>query len=469
MPVLARRLLPSLFCSVLLLSGCSGDENTSDENGQPTASDTPVIQGPVGASDNGRFALTSATETVTVLEGGDAVAIDLNLTRRAGFDGAVTLAAGTPVAADGAALSWSFSDERLSANESASRLQVTLAIGARPLQPEQRALRISATDGSGTPVELDLTLQVQPTAAPDIYLLIGQSNMVGFSLSDARQALPGEPDAPDPRIRQLNPTGNDPGNFVDPIDFTDDSIVADPTLTIALDPLHDGFNPATDSKGGQFIGAGLSFAKAALDDTTADIVLVPAAWSDTGFCARSTNLLPGVGWLPRPLADPAFAGTLLHDRAIARANLAIEQSGGVLRGLLWHQGEADVGDPTCAAAYADNLAAMVASLRTNIDADARGPAARGAAADIPFVVGTMSMGSDARGSQVPFGAAKQQVDAAHRNVALAIPSSAVVNNDDLVPPAFPCGQSSCIHFGAAALREMGARYYDQLRQVITTP
>ena len=106
---------------------------------------------------------------------------------------------------------------------------------------------------------------------------------------------------------------------------------------------------------------------------------------------------------------------------------------------------------------------MVASMRTNIAPGARGPGARGPRAPIPFVLGTMSVGADARGSQLPFTDAKALVDAAHRNVAETVPLSAAVDADDLVPPAYPCGEGSCVHFGARALREMGERYAERLR------
>ena len=78
----------------------------------------------------------------------------------------------------------------------------------------------------------------------------------------------------------------------------------------------------------------------------------------------------------------------------------------------------------------------------------------------------MSKGGDLRDSQLPFSPAKLIVDAAHRNVATTIPMSSFVNNDDLVPPAYPCGEGTCVHFGALALRQMGIRYYDKLKGLL---
>jgi len=486
-----RTLSSTLLCSAILLGGCSGgDERTGTATGggagaqspSPPADPTPVadpsppaepsppadVVSPVVDTGNGAFALRSRADSVLLVEGGEAAAVALVLTREAGFDGTVMLAAEPASEQDGEALSWSFDNVRLEGGSNTAELRVVLGIGARPLLPQQRTLRISATDGVNAPVISELVLQVEPTSAPDVYLLVGQSNMVGFSEPGARLSGPGQPDAPDLRIQQLNPTGNDQSNFATPADFTGARIVADPPLSLALDPLHDGFNTEAQSKSGGFIGLGLSFAKAALADTTADILLVPAAWSDTGFCGRNSNLLPGLGWLAQERAEPAFAGTLLHDRAIARTDLALERSGGVLRGILWHQGEADAGDPLCASTYADNLAALVASLRGNIVPDARGIGGRGIGvdADVPFVVGTMSMGTDERGSQLPFWSEKLLVDAAHRGVGESVALAGTVNNDDLVPPAYPCGEGSCVHFGATALREMGARYYRVMRGLL---
>jgi len=50
-------------------------------------------------------------------------------------------------------------------------------------------------------------------------------------------------------------------------------------------------------------------------------------------------------------------------------------------------------------------------------------------------------------------------------IANRVPFAAFVNNDDLVPPAYPCGNGSCVHFGAAAYREMGRRYAEQLQEI----
>lgn len=473
---------PSLCVAIaaVLLAACGGEsvpEEPADGGGDPT-----VGSGGDGGPDSGAppdvvvpepepddIALGLPAGAQALLEGGDPIRLPVALARGAGADAAVTLAVEAADGADAEELSWRLDDETLGGDEEGTVLEVSMPIAALPRQPGTRALRLIASDARGRRTEARVELALTPTSRPDVYLLAGQSNMIGSSGAGARQSAPGEADAPDPRIVQLNVTGNDTENFSSPADFTDRDAIAAPDGSLivpALDPLHDGYDVRADTKEGTAIGLGLSFAKRALERTTADIVLVPAAWSDTGFCRRDTNPLPGLGWLPEPREDAAFAGTLLHDRAIARTDLALAETGGILRGILWHQGEADSDEPECAAAYAENLAAMVASLRTNISPDARGPSARGADAEIPFVLGTMSKGLGDGGALASFSGAQATVDAAHREVAERIAHAAVVDADDLVPPAWPCGQGNCIHFGAAALRELGVRYHDRLRETL---
>jgi len=343
-------------------------------------------------------------------------------------------------------------------------LTVSLPVGRRPLTNHQRRVRISARDAAGNQsASVDVSLQILPVRAADIYLLIGQSNMVGFSRSGTRESFPGGADESLNRIRQLNTTSNNLQDYRGSNAFTDAAtITGAPRLIVAEDPLHE-LRPAFQStKSGSTIGPGLSFARTILEQTTQEVILVPAAWSGTGFCGNDHGNL---GWNSEAVIDPAFAGTQLFDRAMARLALAISESNGVFRGILWHQGEADSNDRVCSSAYQGNLEKLVSAIRSEAALDRRGSAARGADADIPFIVSTMSRGDDERGNFSVFSEFKQRVDQVHRTIASRVPYTAFVNNDDLVPPAYPCGHSSCVHFGAAAYREMGRRYAEQLQQI----
>ena len=443
--------------------GAGGASDGGDGTGSGGGGEQPAPE-PAGG-----FSLTLPNAPGALTEGGDAVVLDVGVARVAGDDRPVSLA----VEDDLGGFAWTFGSTRLEAGRSETTLSVTLPIATLPRLPGRRTLRLVATDDAGARVEGELAFDVTPTARPDIYLLAGQSNMVGSTEeAGVRQAFPGGLDEPDRRIRQLNVTNNEFSRFPTPEAYTDVNLIADPERRIveALDPLHDRNTDGDDPKSGDTIGLGLTFAKEALDHTEADIVLVPTAWSDTGFCRRASNRFDfRTGWNAVTPASSAFAGTLLHDRAIARTNLAIAETGGVLRGILWHQGEADSEDETCALAYAENLRLMVESLRSSIEPDARGPSARGRDARIPFIVGTMSKGRDPRGDYSTFSEIKSRVDAAHRDVASTIPLATFVNADDLVPPAFPCGQGECVHFGGAALRELGRRYHEALRGLFRTP
>jgi len=80
-------------------------------------------------------------------------------------------------------------------------------------------------------------------------------------------------------------------------------------------------------------------------------------------------------------------------------------------------------------------------------------------------VGTMSKGFPYN----ELNESKLIVDDVHRNISQFIPFSAVVNNDDLVPTDYPCGEGDCIHFGSRAYREMGARYYEKVVEATVGP
>ncbi len=351
----------------------------------------------------------------------------------------------------------------LSQSESGATLEVRLGVGVAPLDFHERRFILSASDGNSVQ-EARVVFDVKPIKAPDVYLLVGQSNMEGSSEMFAKNTNPGGPDELNSRIRQLNVTSNSTDVFQQDWQFTDESAnTSSPRYITAEDPLHEPRAPGRFSKEASFIGMGLSFAKAALPYTSQEIYLVPAAWSATGFCAGAAD---GLSWNAEPTPEGFLGGTLLADRALTRLNMTLRETGGVFRGILWHQGEADSNNNDCANRYAVNLQNLVARLRTDALEDARGANARGADVNIPLVVGSMSKGTDDRGSFASFGATKSVVDSVHRNIANSIVHAEFSNNDDLQPPTYPCGSGSCIHFGAAAYRIMGTRYHDALRRII---
>ncbi len=287
--------------------------------------------------------------------------------------------------------------------------------------------------------------------------------MEGYSEKGSRERYPGGKDERDERIRQLNVQPNNASFFSSDGLFTDEAAnVREPRFVVAEDPLHEPRYIEVDGKGATFVGLGLTFAKQARRMTTADVYLVPAAWGATGFCANANGNL---AWNASSTSEDFLGGTLLTDRALTRLNMTLRESGGVLRGILWHQGGGDSNNPDCARTYADNLAKLSSRLRREARADARGGSARGANAAIPFMVATQSKGDDERGRFSVFNPSKKIVDAAHRSVRDYIRYSGHVDNDDLVPPQYPCGQVSCVHFGADALREQGRRYFAVIKEI----
>jgi len=422
-----------------------------------TGGDSGATTGSTDTDNNQDYSLSVENQTINLIEGTD-LNVPVQIQRSNGHERPVGITAEGQSPADVDGLQLKLSETNIPGTQNSVTLEISSDYSAVPIQAQARPLRLRATDGTKS-TSLTLNLNLQPTDLADVYLLIGQSNMVGSSEVNAKQ-IDGD-DATVERIRQLNVTGNDQQNFKVEASFTDDNAIAaaSPRYPKAEDPLHNGYDTSNQGKSGTRIGLGLSFAKRAIENTNAsNIYLVPAAWADTGFCRRERDEFEGsLGWNVEPTLNPAFSGTLLHDRAIARTNMTLRETGGILRGILWHQGEADADSLECAEAYKQNLIDMVASMRSEIIEDPRGPSARGADANIPFVVGSMSKAAPYNVLEDP----KLIVDDVHRNIDQSVKFSSFVNSDDLIPPDYPCA-ADCIHFGSRSYRLMGARYYDQL-------
>ncbi len=444
------------------ISAINGEQTSSSIAGavEPVDEDLPTE---TLAQDGTELVLYSASGRATLQEGdANGVSIAVSLERR-GEQRAVELSLEAVGDRDALNLRHEFSSTTLNADESGSVLTLRLDISVAPLLVHERNFRIIASDGVSR-TTVPLTIDVAPSSAPDVYLLIGQSNMEGYSELGSRQAYEGGLDERNERIKQLNVQPNSRSIFFDDNLFRDEQQnISTPTFVPAEDPLHEPRFIGIDGKEATFVGLGLTFAKSALGSTTADIYLVPAAWGATGFCANANGEL---AWNASATPDESYlGGTLLADRALTRLNMTLRETGGILRGILWHQGGADSNNPDCASSYADNLSQLAARLRQEARQDGRGSQARGSEANIPFIVATQSRGDDERGEFSTFNSSKVQVDAAQRSVSQYIAHADFVNNDDLVPPQYACGQTSCVHFGAQALREQGRRYYAAMKRV----
>ncbi|HEV7402223.1 MAG TPA: sialate O-acetylesterase [Chthoniobacteraceae bacterium] len=223
--------------------------------------------------------------------------------------------------------------------------------------------------------------------APDhlrLFLLIGQSNMAGRGIVEPQDT------ETHPRIFMLT---------------------KDLQWTLAKDPLH------FDKPNIAGVGLGSEFARVlAKADPQAKIGLIPAAFGGTSIAQ----------WKP---------GGALYKDAVARAREAMKS--GTLAGILWHQGEADSA-PAKVEIYADQFAAMIAQLRTDLDAP-----------NVPLLVGEL-------GRYEP---KYQAFNEALPAVVAKVPHAALVSSEGLV------ANPDNVHFNASSLRKFGTRYAEAFLKI----
>ena len=235
--------------------------------------------------------------------------------------------------------------------------------------------------------------------ARDIYLLIGQSNMAGRGTVTEANRLPSE------RVWK----------------FTKDGRWAE-----GVEPIHFD-RPNTGA------GPGLAFARALADaDKSVEIGLIP--------CAEGGS--PLSRW--QPDGD-------LYSNAVVRARAALA-TGGRLRGILWHQGEADSWTKENASTYAARLTNMVTHLRAELNASY-----------VPFIAGEVGAHY---GVSIEKRGGKSFVALVNRQIKEAIshlPAAGWVSAEGLEPG--PDG----IHFTTESAYELGRRYAREIRRWQSVP
>jgi hypothetical protein len=175
----------------------------------------------------------------------------------------------------------------------------------------------------------------------------------------------------------------------------------------AVDPLH------WDKPAIAGVGPGRTFAKELLQLNPAmKIGLIPAAFGGTSLDE----------WKP--------AGKL-YENAVRRTREAMKS--GKLRGILWHQGEADSRSEALAKSYDERFAAMIRQFRADLGA-----------ADVPVVVGELG-----EFFQAPFAAVVNQQLAL---APLSVLHCAFVSSAGLTP------KSDHVHFDTPSQHEFGRRY-----------
>ncbi|MEO8109071.1 MAG: sialate O-acetylesterase [Ginsengibacter sp.] len=229
--------------------------------------------------------------------------------------------------------------------------------------------------------------QMKPDSNFHIYLLIGQSNMAGRGEIDAESKVL------NPQILMLDSLNN---------------------WVPATDPVHFD-KPITG------VGPAIGFAKNMLgDNKNIKIGLVPCAWGGSPISV----------WEP----DSVYMKAHPYDDAIARTKVATQQ--GVLKGVLWHQGESD-NDPVKVTAYLDKLKALINRIRTDLKIP-----------DLPFVAGEIGYFNKVNIINKVIDSLPGQVS----NTAVASASGLIDKGDKL-------------HFNTASARELGKRYAGAMKKL----
>jgi len=183
----------------------------------------------------------------------------------------------------------------------------------------------------------------------------------------------------------------------------------------AVDPLHFD-KPAAG------VGLGRSFA-ARLAEANPDVTI--------GLIPCAVGGSPIEAWQPGYF----YNATQSHpwDDALRRTKLALES--GVLRGILWHQGESDSSRER-APVYEAVLHDLIGRFRAELHAPR-----------VPFVVGQLGRFPDA-----PWDEFRTEVDRVHRALPAKIAATAFVSSDGLGH------KGDKVHFNSEAYREFGRRY-----------
>ena len=161
----------------------------------------------------------------------------------------------------------------------------------------------------------------------------------------------------------------------------------------------------------------------------AKIGLIPCAVGGSSISA----------WIPGAL--DAATKTHPYDDMLRRMKLA--RKDGVLKGIIWHQGEADRG-PGPSEKYAANLTELVARLRKDLDAP-----------NVPFVAGELGqLNEKNKDATEHFNTILHGLTKEISNYGIAAASGLKDKGDNL-------------HFDATSAREMGKRFAETMGELMT--
>ncbi|MCW3091467.1 MAG: acetylxylan esterase [Ferruginibacter sp.] len=222
-----------------------------------------------------------------------------------------------------------------------------------------------------------------------LYLLVGQSNMAGRAAPDSISKIV------DPHVWMLD-KNNEWVPATDPVHFDKPNVAG--------------------------IGPAISFAKAMIgNDKKINIGLIPCAWGGS----------PIRVWQQ----DSVYLETAHpYDDAVKRTKIAMQK--GVLKGILWHQGESD-NNPAGAVVYMDKLKTLIKHFRSEFNNP-----------NLPFVAG--EIGYFGKTDLV-----NKVIDSLPENVS----HTAVVSAKGLTD------KGDKTHFDAASARELGIRYAEAMKKL----
>jgi hypothetical protein len=231
-----------------------------------------------------------------------------------------------------------------------------------------------------------------------LYLLMGQSNMAG------RGKVGPQDEEVHPRVFALDKADK---------------------WTPAADPIH--FDKPVAG-----VGPGLTFGKTmAHHDPSIRVGLIPCAAGGSPISVWKHG-----GYWEQTKSKP-------YDDAIERTGIAVEH--GVLKGILWHQGESDSNDKD-AELYEDRLAVLINTLRTELGVS-----------DVPFIVATLG---DFIVESRPIA---RIVNKALRQISRRVKHAACVDSTGLEH------KGDNVHFSADAERELGRRYAEAMIRLQLLP
>jgi hypothetical protein len=229
----------------------------------------------------------------------------------------------------------------------------------------------------------------------DLYLLIGQSNMAGRGTIEAQDTIT------DPDVFMLNKAEN---------------------WVPAKSPLH-------FDKSFAGTGLGLTFGKIVAKKSKRKIGLIPCAVGGTSISM----------WMPG--AYDKVTQTHPYDDAIRRTKVALKN--GELKGILWHQGEADATVEKMVL-YEVRFDSLLINLQKDLSVDIP---------SIPIVVGELGTFYFQKVPEArDFNLVLHRMEASRKNIG-------VVSSERLTH------KGDTVHFDAASQRELGKRYAEKLIEI----